>query len=121
MAEAYLYLEKRDNPRMSVKLPVKFFFAEGEVDPNNAVQWRRQETTALVLDVSLSGMFMMVNQKLQTGNIIRVDVSLSPKPEPVAFYAEVIWSNEQGAGLRFVEMWPEDMAAMKAYMEKAAS
>jgi hypothetical protein len=106
---------------MSVKLPVKFFLAEGEEDINRIVQWRRQEINALVLDVSLSGMYMMVNEKLLTGNIIRVDVTLPPKPEPLTFYAEVIWSNEQGAGLRFIEMWPQDIDVLKAYMEKVAN
>jgi hypothetical protein len=116
-----LYMEKRDHPRMSVKLPVKFFLAEADEDINRIVQWRKQDINALVLDVSLSGMYMMVNEKLLTGNIIRVDVSMPPKPEPLTFYAEVIWANEQGAGLRFVEMWPDDIDILKAYMEKVAS
>ncbi len=121
MPEAKMYVEKRDHPRMSVMLTVQYYFAEAVEELDHIVEWRKQDINALVLDLSLSGMHVVVDQKFLTGTVVRFDITLPPKSEPLTLYAEVAWSNEKGAGLHFLEMMDEDVEYLKDYMEKVAA
>jgi hypothetical protein len=121
MPEAKMHVEKRDHPRMSVLLPVQYYFAEAVEELDHIVEWRKQDINALVLDLSLSGMHVVVDQKFLTGTVVRFDINIPGKSESLTLYAEVAWSNEKGAGLHFLEMMEEDVECLKAYMEKIAA
>ncbi len=114
MPQANLFVEKREHPRVSVKIPITYYFAEDNLD--HIVQWRLQDQNAQALDLSLSGMHIVVDHKLLTGTVIRLDMTLPHKPEPLTLFAEVVWSNENGAGLHFIEMLLDDVEALKTYV-----
>ena len=117
MAEANLFVEKRVHPRISVKIPIKYYFAEVEEGAiENIVEWRLQDKNGQTLDLSLSGMYFAVDQKLIINSVIRLEIPLSDESNLLPIYAEVVWVNEEGAGLHFIEMMDEDVECLKAYL-----
>ncbi len=121
MPEANMFLEKREHPRISVKIPVQYYLAKDEGEFEHIVQWRLQEKNAEVLDLSVSGMHIVVDQKFLLGSVARFDMKLPNKPEPLTLFAEVVWVNNTGAGLHFIEMLNEDVECLKEYMAQAGS
>ncbi len=116
MNEANVFVEKRVHPRLSVKIPVKYYLAQDEGEIEHIVEWRQQDKNAQTLDLSLSGMHIAIDQKFPVGSVIRFDMSLPDRPNGLTVFAEVIWANDEGAGLHFIEMLNEDVECLKAYM-----
>ncbi len=117
MPEAKLFMEKRMHPRVSVKLPINYRLMDDKGELQNIEEWRKTAKNAESVDLSLGGMFIAVDRALPMGSLLRFDVTISPQTAPLAIFAEVVWTNVTGAGLRFLMIKPEDLEALKKYLE----
>lgn len=120
MPEANMYVEKRIHPRVSVKIPVKFRVIEDQKEIETVFERRKKEQTTQTMDVSLGGLYIVADQLLNVGSILRLDISLPEKNGLVSAFAEVVWSNETGGGLHFLAMKEEDVEFLKGYLTKAS-
>ncbi len=116
MAENESFLEKRSQSRVPVKIPVQFGLVE---DPKELEKLKSR--TALAKDLSLDGMFIKTDKKVKAGDIFRLNISLPEKSKQLFAFAEVVWANETGAGLRLMLMAIEDKDDLKGYLDQAAS
>ena len=121
MPEAEMYVEKRTNPRLSIKIPVKFRLVENQMEVLNVQEWQKFQQNAFTLDMSLGGLQICVDQQLKVGSIHQFDIYLLEKTDCICPYAEVIWSNEKSSGLKFLMMTSEDMESLKIFLEKASA
>jgi len=120
MPEANMYVEKRIHPRVSVKIPVKFRVIEEQKEIETVFERRKKEQTTQTMDVSLGGLYIVADQILNVGSILRLDISIPEKNSMVSAFAEVVWSNETGGGLHFLAMKEEDVEFLKGYLTKAS-
>ncbi|HVZ81260.1 MAG TPA: PilZ domain-containing protein [bacterium] len=119
MPEANMYVEKRVHPRVSVKIPVKFRVIEDQKEIETVFERRKKEQTTQTMDVSLGGLYIVADQLLNVGSILRLDISVPEKSRLVSAFAEVVWSNETGGGLHFLAMKEEDVEFLKGYLAKS--
>jgi c-di-GMP-binding flagellar brake protein YcgR len=120
MPEANMYVEKRVHPRVSVKIPVKYRVIEDQQELETVFERKKKEQTTKTMDMSLGGLYIVADQILNIGSILRLDISLPEKPSLVSAFAEVVWANETGGGLHFLAMKEEDVEALKAYLTKVS-
>jgi hypothetical protein len=116
MTDNKTYLEKRVHSRIPVKIPVQYRQVE---DPKELENLRGK--TGLAKDVSLDGMYIKTDKPVKVGDVFRLDISVPEKSKQLFAFAEVVWVNDTGAGLRLMLMESEDKESLKLYLEKAGS
>ncbi len=121
MPDAQISIEKRTNPRVSVKIPVKFRLVEDKEEIRNIVVWRKKDINAFTLDISLGGMYITVDQPLEIGNIIQLDLFLLDVTNVIGVYAEVVRANKNGAGLTFLMMKTSDRYSLLVFLDKISN
>ena len=121
MPEAKLFLEKRMYPRVSVNLSINYRLMQDEGELHNIEEWRKTSKDAQSVDLSLGGMFIAVDRSLPMGSLLRFDVAIPHQTTPLAIFAEVVWSNVTGAGLRFLMVKPEDLEALKKFIDATST
>lgn len=121
MPEANMFVEKRVHPRVSVKIPVKYRVIEDQKELETVFERRKKEQTTRTMDMSLGGLYIVAETILNIGSILRLDISLPEKTSLISAFAEVVWSNETGAGLHFLAMKEDDVENLKNYLSKASS
>lgn len=120
MLDANMFVEKRIHPRISVKIPVKFRVIEDQKEIETVFERRKKEQTTQTMDVSLGGLYIVADQLLNVGSILRLDISLPDRSSLVSAFAEVVWANETGGGLHFLAMKEEDVESLKGYLTKSS-
>jgi c-di-GMP-binding flagellar brake protein YcgR len=118
MPDANMFVEKRIHPRVSVKIPVKYRVIEDQKELETVFERKKKEQTTRTMDVSLGGLYIVADQILSVGSILRLDVSLPGKSALISAFAEVVWSNETGGGLHFLAMKEDDVESLKSYLSK---
>jgi c-di-GMP-binding flagellar brake protein YcgR len=118
MPDANMFMEKRIHPRVSVKIPVKFRVIEDQKELETVFERKKKEQTTRTMDVSLGGLYIVADQILNVGSILRLDVSLPEKSSLISAFAEVVWANETGGGLHFLAMKEDDVEFLKNYLTK---
>jgi hypothetical protein len=95
--------DKRRCPRLSLKVPVKYFLAN-----------LKNARAAFALDVSEDGISLDLPEKLGVGQILRVNI-LHPRGNPIEMTAEAVWINpppRKGetyrSGMKIVKLSPEN-------------
>ncbi len=121
MPDANMFVEKRVHPRVSVKIPVKFRVIEDQKELETVFERRKKEQTTRTMDMSLGGLYIVADAILNIGSILRLDISLPERTSLISAFAEVVWSNETGAGLHFLAMKEDDVENLKNYLSKASS
>lgn len=121
MQEGNLSMEKRADPRISVKIPVKFRSVKNQGEIKTIEQWRKTEKNTYTLDLSLGGMYITVDQPLTVGSIKKFDVFLFDEKNSVAVYAEVVRADETGAGLHFLMMTDPEREFLQSFLDKKSS
>ncbi len=116
MPEANMFVEKRIHPRISVKIPVKYRVIEDQKELETVFERKKREQTTRTLDVSLGGLYIVAEQVLNIGSILRLDISIPEKSSLISAFAEVVWSNETGGGLHFLAMKEDDVESLKNYL-----
>jgi c-di-GMP-binding flagellar brake protein YcgR len=120
MPEANMFVEKRVHPRVSIKIPVKYRIIEDQKELETVFERRKREQTTRTMDVSLGGLYIVAEQVLNVGSILRLDISLPERPALVSAFAEVVWANETGGGLHFLAMKEDDVEFLKNYLNKVS-
>jgi hypothetical protein len=118
MIEANIFLEKRTSPRISLKIPIKFQSIDDRKEIKNLFDRHKKDQTAQTIDISLSGMYIMTDHALNTGSILRIDILIRDLKSALTTFAEVVWANETGGGLRFLTMKDEDREILRNYLDK---
>lgn len=118
MPEANMFLEKRVHPRVSVKIPVKYRVIEDQKEIETVFERKKREQTSQTMDVSLGGLYLVADQVLNVGSILRLDITLPEISHVISAFAEVVWSNETGGGLHFLAMKEEDVDSLKNYLNQ---
>jgi c-di-GMP-binding flagellar brake protein YcgR len=118
MPDANMFVEKRIHPRISVKIPVKYRIIEDQKELETVFERKKKEQTTRTMDVSLGGLYIVADQVLNVGSILRLDISLPEKSSLISAFAEVVWANETGGGLHFLAMKEDDVEFLKNYLTK---
>lgn len=116
MPEANMFVEKRIHPRVSVKIPVKYRVIEDQKELETVFERKKREQTTRTMDVSLGGLYIVADQVLNIGSILRLDISLPERASLISAFAEVVWANETGGGLHFLAMKEDDAESLKFYL-----
>ncbi len=120
MPDAKLSMERRTTPRVSIKVPVKYRLEKEKKVLRTIEEWRHSELNCFTLDMSLGGMSVVVDQPLSVGEVLCFELYLLDEKASVTIYAEVMWANNMGAGLRFLMMKDEEMRCLRAFLEKSS-
>jgi c-di-GMP-binding flagellar brake protein YcgR len=119
--DAYLLKERRVYPRISVKIPIVFRVLDDKAEIKSILDLRKKEKHGHTMDVSLGGLCVMSEQPVQTGNVLRLDISIPDTSKSLKAMAEVVWANDTGGGIRFLAMDEADIETLKSYLSKAAT
>jgi c-di-GMP-binding flagellar brake protein YcgR len=119
MPEANMFLEKRVHPRVPVKIAVKYRVIEEQKEIESVFERKNRDKTSQTLDISLGGLYIVADQVIAAGSILRLDIEIPNHPSMISAFAEVAWSNESGLGLHFLAMKDTDVDVMKDYLDKA--
>jgi c-di-GMP-binding flagellar brake protein YcgR len=119
--DANMFVEKRIHPRVSIKIPVKYRLIEDQKELDSVFERRKREQSSSTMDVSLGGLYIVAEQILKVGCILRLDISVPNRPSLISAFAEVVWSNETGGGLHFLAMREDDVESLKAYLTKSGN
>ena len=118
MNEAQLSMDRRTNPRVTTQIPVKFRLENNKKVLKSIEDWRKSEQNVHTFGVSREGMSIDVEQPLKLGQILQFEVALPDHAKPLTLYAEVRWTEEHAAGLRFVLINNEDLESLKTHLGK---
>jgi c-di-GMP-binding flagellar brake protein YcgR len=120
MADADLYIERRRNKRVDKKCRVKYKLINGEEE----VQEIRSVAVKLdgeSFDISLGGIRAEGPINAKQGDIIRLEVELDNRQDPITTFAEVKWikgSNQvKTFGLEFLILKDADKASIEEILE----
>ena len=81
--------ESRNHPRRAFSRPLRFGVEENVYDGS-------------AKNISASGVFIATDQKLEIGQLIKVNLPLK-KGKMVGTLGKVVWINDEGFGLKFVK------------------
>ncbi len=121
MPKAELFFDKRAHSRIAMKIPVSYRLMDDQVEIKNIRELGSKTKNAETMDTSLGGMYIVAHQTLKIGALLSLKVSVPGRMNPIAAFAEVAWSNETGAGLRFLAMKEEDMELLSEHLKKISS
>ena len=116
-----LFVEKRIHSRVAIQIPVKFRLIEDPVGIDSISDLRKKEVVTKTMDVSLGGMFIATDEKLNVGTIMNLNFSLPENPGNRSAFAEVVWSNDNGGGIHFLALKEEDLHSLKDTLTKMSS
>ena len=108
-------IEKRTQSRLPVKLPIQYRLLD---NPEETEKYRGK--VALGKDLSQDGLFLKIapDKSLQTGEVIRLDITLPEIAKRLFAFAEVAWVNKSGAGVRLMLMPDEDRRYLNSYLDQ---
>jgi c-di-GMP-binding flagellar brake protein YcgR len=117
MPKASLHKEKRIYPRISATLAVHYRELEDQKAVESLQERRQKEISAITRDVSLGGMFLVAEKPLTVGHMLVLHISVPNHPGKLSAYAEVVWSNTGGGGLKFLAMSEEYLGILQSYLD----
>ena len=121
MPEANLFLDKRLHSRVPVKIPVTFRLMDDNKEITNIREMGSKVKSGQTMDTSLGGMYIVAETAMKTSDILSLKISIPGRPLPTTAFAEVMWSNATGAGIRFLAMKEEDVKLLEAYLKSVAT
>ena len=89
---------RRDNPRVSIKVPVKFVPAEDKKALKKIKDWRESREYGVTLDLSTDGMQLSADHHLTVGSVLEFNIYILDKVNVVTVYAQVVWTHKNSAG-----------------------
>ena len=88
--DAKVTKESRKHPRRSFSRPLRFGVQEDVFDGSTK-------------NISASGVFIATDEKLEVGQIIKLNLPLK-KGKMIGTQGEVVWVNDEGFGLKFLKV-----------------
>ncbi len=110
--------EKRILERYALEIPVKFRVLNEEKEIESFMERRAKEKSGKTKDVSLGGLCLVTDHKIEKGNIIQLDLMVPCREGTLKTYAETKWASGTGAGLKFLAMPENDRECLKCYLDK---
>jgi hypothetical protein len=117
MIEANIFTEKRLSPRVTVKIPVKYRLLKDKGEIESVLERRKKDQNAETIDVSLGGMYIVSEKRLEIGSVLHIEIALGDYKHTLKAFAEVVWANKTGGGLRFLTMKDEDVESLRFYLD----
>lgn len=117
MPEAKLFMEKRRHARIPVQIPIRYRLLEDKKEIKHIYGLGKTEKVAKTVDTSLGGMYIVADQALNVEGILSLKIALPERTEVISAFAEVVWSNEKGAGLRFLAIKEQDINALAEHLK----
>ncbi len=111
---------RRDNPRVSIKVPVKFVPTEDKKVLKKIEDWRESRKYGVTLDLSTEGMQLAADHHLAGGSVLEFNIYILDKINVVTVYAKVVWTHKNSAGLHFLLMKPAERDALMSFLQKAS-
>jgi len=119
MPDAVIFIEKRNNPYLFLKLPLKYWV----IEDSNEIKWVREKDKnkriSHAFNLSLRGLYLVSNIVLEVGNTLRLMMKLPENSREMMVYAEVVWTNETGGGIKFKFIKEEDLDALNNCLSRA--
>jgi hypothetical protein len=126
MENASLSFDKRRHPRLQLEIPVKYKLVNKSEEVLALMEHKRAVQTGASKDLSAQGLFLVSEQRLAQGDILKIYVHLPEEELPVCAFTEVIWSSDSGlpagkhgSGLSFMALRDEDQQRMRQFVDKA--
>ncbi len=116
--DANMFIEKRVHPRVTLKIPVKYRVIEDQKEIENVHERKINVLTSHTFNVSLGGLYLVPDHVLNVGSVLRMDITLPEISDMFSVYAEVVWTNDTGAGLHFEAIKEEDLDTLKEYLSQ---
>lgn len=113
-----MFSDKRTKPRVPIKIPIKYSLAENEKEFETLDERKNRQKASHSLDLSLGGLYLVAEEVLKVGNILRLKIYLLSESVFISALAQVVWANQKGAGIRFLAMKDADVEALKDYIDK---
>ncbi|HRU38799.1 MAG TPA: PilZ domain-containing protein [Candidatus Goldiibacteriota bacterium] len=100
MAEGELYIERRRHKRIDKKLKVHYKVIKAEEEVRE-IKKNLAKTAGESTDISLGGIKVDGEIPGNVGDVIRIEVLLDGRHEPITTFAEVKWIKGQGKDMSF--------------------
>jgi c-di-GMP-binding flagellar brake protein YcgR len=120
MPKSKIAVNRRDNPRVSIKIPVKFLLIEDKKVLKKIEDWRDSKKHGFTLDLSAGGMQLAAEHHLTVGSVLEFKIYILDKVKVVTVYARVVWTNKNSSGLHFLLMKPAEKDALTSFLQMAS-
>jgi len=120
MPDANVFVEKRAHPRFQMNLQAKFSRVQDPKEIDAIIGDRKREMFSLTRDISLGGLGITTEEPLKEGDLLHFEINLPGRPAPLSALAEVIWTIDKKAGLRFLKIGDEDLETLKQYLHSSS-
>lgn len=120
MPKTKMPMNRRDNPRVSIKVPVKYVPADDKKVLKKIEDWRESRKHGFTLDLSAEGMQLAAAHPLAVGSVLEFNIYILDKVNVVTVYAQVMWTHKNSAGLHFLLMKPAEKDALTSFLQKAS-
>lgn len=125
MKKGSLAFDKRKHPRVQLEIPVKYKLVNRSEQVIYLLEHKKDELTGASRDLSAQGLFLISDQRLSQGDILKLEVALPDGEAPVKAFSEVVWSSdsglasgEHGSGLNFMALRDEDQLRMTRFIAR---
>jgi c-di-GMP-binding flagellar brake protein YcgR len=116
MAEGELYIERRKHKRVEKKYRVTYKIIKGE-DEIQEIKKNITKQQGESSDISLGGIKVDGDMPGMQGDVIRLEIAIDGRPEPITTFAEVKWIKDSGSsknfGLEFLILKDADKKAIE--------
>ncbi len=121
MGKVYKQIDKRVASRLDTQISVIIREMDGEDEIERLLDRDKKEIKTDTLNISLSGMSLVGCKTLKVGEKLNLDIMLPGTTVIIRAIAEVVRSNEKGAGIHFLAMKKGGMKTLKTYLDDVAS
>ena len=118
MLEAKVFVENRAFPRKPLKVHITYRLITERGELERAFALREKAENAQTENISLGGVYIVTTHALKVGSLLRLYIPLNDDEIVLAPIVEVVWSNGNGGGLRFISMRKEEKGYLSRYLEK---
>ena len=96
--------ERRRQLRKACLMPVEY-----------SIQGRQFK--GYILDISTHGAFIETNEYYFSGQVIIMKFSVPHYQKPLSISGEIVWSSQNGIGIKFEQLTPHQIEVIKAFSE----
>jgi c-di-GMP-binding flagellar brake protein YcgR len=121
MPDAKMFLDRRKYPRVQTSVPVRYRVIDDQKEIATLMERRRKDQQSTSVDLSEGGAYIAVTEPVGAGSLIRLEIRVPGLPESLSAFAEVVWANETGCGLRYLAMKDDDAKHMRDFIDKSAT
>jgi c-di-GMP-binding flagellar brake protein YcgR len=121
MPDAKMFLDRRKHQRVQTSIPVRYRVIDDQKEIATLMERRRKDQHSTTVDLSEGGAYIATADLVGAGSLIRLEVKLPGATSSLSAFAEVVWANESGCGLRYLAMKDDDAKQMREFIEKSAT